>query len=293
MTQEALKLALDFVETVHVGEWVGSIERQEKAITAIKEALAQLALDAKAENARELGLDYEPEPVSKYCCHLCFNKSGLLLLDRMILCSECGNKRCPKATNHALQCTNSNEPNQAGSVFTNTPQRTEQEPVAWVAEDVCEGQYIDGRPRKIWWECEKGVGMAFYTHPPQRTELKIKTTDPFESSRVGDYNRGWNDCLFASGIVKQPEQEPCNVRERWNVELDGNDLLVCFNDHEKGDKCQYERYSPQRTWVGLTDVEIDYLLVSTAGENEETHISFARAIESKLKQNNGYAEENT
>ena len=41
MTQEALKLALDFVETVHVGEWVGSIERQLEVITAIKEALAQ------------------------------------------------------------------------------------------------------------------------------------------------------------------------------------------------------------------------------------------------------------
>jgi len=48
-----------------------------------------------------------------------------------------------------------------------------QEPVAWVAEDVCEGQYIDGRPRKIWWECEKGVGTAFYAHPPQRTEPKV------------------------------------------------------------------------------------------------------------------------
>jgi hypothetical protein len=41
MTQEVLKLALDFVETVHVGEWVGSIERQLEVITAIKEALAQ------------------------------------------------------------------------------------------------------------------------------------------------------------------------------------------------------------------------------------------------------------
>jgi hypothetical protein len=41
MTQEALKLALNFVETVHVGEWVGSIERQLEVITAIKEALAQ------------------------------------------------------------------------------------------------------------------------------------------------------------------------------------------------------------------------------------------------------------
>jgi hypothetical protein len=41
-----------------------------------------------------------------------------------------------------------------------------------------------------------------------------------------------------------------------------------------------------KEWVGLTDVEIDYLLVSTVGENEETHISFARAIEFKLKERN-------
>jgi hypothetical protein len=46
-------------------------------------------------------------------------------------------------------------------------QEIEQEPVAWVSEDVCKGQYIDGRPRKIWWECEKGVGTAFYTTPPK------------------------------------------------------------------------------------------------------------------------------
>ena len=42
----------------------------------------------------------------------------------------------------------------------------EQEPVAWVSENVCNGQFINGRPRKIWWECSKGVGTAFYTTPP-------------------------------------------------------------------------------------------------------------------------------
>ena len=47
-----------------------------------------------------------------------------------------------------------------------------------------------------------------------------------------------------------------------------------------------EKALAQRTWVGLTDVEIDYPLGSTVGENEETHISFARAIESKLKELN-------
>lgn len=35
----------------------------------------------------------------------------------MNLCSECGNKRCPKATNHVHECTNSNEPGQKGSNY--------------------------------------------------------------------------------------------------------------------------------------------------------------------------------
>ena len=87
MTQEALKLALDALENHTAIKHPQQIHYRDKAITAIKEALAQ----------------------------------------------------------------------------------PEQEPVVWVSEDVCEGQYIDGRPRKIWWECEKGVGTAFYTTPPQRT----------------------------------------------------------------------------------------------------------------------------
>lgn len=34
-----------------------------------------------------------------------------------IVCETCGNKRCPKATNHANDCTHSNEPNQEGSRY--------------------------------------------------------------------------------------------------------------------------------------------------------------------------------
>ena len=49
---EALKLALKFVEDSECG--TADLEAH------IKEALAQDALDRKAENARELGLDYEP-----------------------------------------------------------------------------------------------------------------------------------------------------------------------------------------------------------------------------------------
>jgi len=36
---------------------------------------------------------------------------------RMILCSKCGNKRCPHATDHRHTCTGSNESGQAGSAY--------------------------------------------------------------------------------------------------------------------------------------------------------------------------------
>jgi len=35
----------------------------------------------------------------------------------MILCKHCGNKRCPHATDHNNDCTNSNEPGQPGSIY--------------------------------------------------------------------------------------------------------------------------------------------------------------------------------
>lgn len=38
------------------------------------------------------------------------------LFHGMILCSECGNKRCPHAWHHDNVCTGSNEPGQTGSV---------------------------------------------------------------------------------------------------------------------------------------------------------------------------------
>lgn len=36
---------------------------------------------------------------------------------RMYLCPTCGNKRCPKATDHRLDCSGSNEPGQPGSRY--------------------------------------------------------------------------------------------------------------------------------------------------------------------------------
>ena len=58
---EALKLALEFVEANHSGG-----PDAFELITAIKQALADSALDRMAENARELGLDYETDWKEEY-----------------------------------------------------------------------------------------------------------------------------------------------------------------------------------------------------------------------------------
>jgi hypothetical protein len=44
---------------------------------------------------------------------------------RMILCPECGNKRCPKATDHRHDCTGSNEPGQPGSRYRSASENRE------------------------------------------------------------------------------------------------------------------------------------------------------------------------
>ena len=50
-------------------------------------------------------------------CRRCFTENGGVMMVKMFLCSVCGNKRCPKATDHRLDCTNSNEPGQEGSDY--------------------------------------------------------------------------------------------------------------------------------------------------------------------------------
>lgn len=61
MTQqiEAMKLALEFVESINLGSRSASVEKQRKAITAIEKALAEHAM----QEAQRLGQEIEQEPV--------------------------------------------------------------------------------------------------------------------------------------------------------------------------------------------------------------------------------------
>lgn len=49
-------------------------------------------------------------------CYQCQRDNGEAFLG-MILCADCGNKRCPRATDHRNRCTRSNAPGQKGSRY--------------------------------------------------------------------------------------------------------------------------------------------------------------------------------
>ena len=87
-------------------------------------------------------------------------------------------------------------------------------------QDIYREHDEDGAPEYIL-DAINAIEEALAEHAMQEVQrlgqeieqaLKIKTTDPFESSRVADYNRGWNDCLFASGVVKQTERHELQAK---------------------------------------------------------------------------------
>ena len=59
----------------------------------------------------------ERDPDDCNNCHRCVGPWEGIFDRRMIVCATCGNKRCPRATDHRLACSNSNEPGQEGSCY--------------------------------------------------------------------------------------------------------------------------------------------------------------------------------
>lgn len=55
---------------------------------------------------------------AKRCwCHACKKLSRREWPPLFVVCPTCGNKRCPRATDHLNACTGSNEPDQPGSIY--------------------------------------------------------------------------------------------------------------------------------------------------------------------------------
>lgn len=50
------------------------------------------------------------------------------------------------------------------------------------------------------------IGTALYSAPPAPSVPPVRSTGQWESSRIADYNRGWNACREA--MLAAPQQEP-------------------------------------------------------------------------------------
>lgn len=64
---------------------------------------------------------HHPEPIkanpaNECSCYRCLEKKSVDVW-WVVVCSTCGNKRCPHATDHRLDCGHSNEPGQKGSLY--------------------------------------------------------------------------------------------------------------------------------------------------------------------------------
>ena len=125
------------------------------------------------------------------------------------------------------------------------------------------------------------------------TQEALKLVLPLLEDCVNSYGLKYERPAFVKAItaikeaLAQPEQEPV----AWmNEEMD-----YIFFDTERPEPFAFDFWKPlyttppQRTWLGLTDEDIDELWESIP--SYYNNHDFAQAIEAKLKQKNGFAEE--
>lgn len=104
----------------------------DESVADITDALAEVSKQLEAYEKMLGQTAYLRNPGD---CHLCEterverfheeNPTGFAA-SPMIVCPECGAKRCPKATWHDNPCSNSNAPGQFGSVYGSKPYKIEE-----------------------------------------------------------------------------------------------------------------------------------------------------------------------
>lgn len=135
-------------------------------------------------------------------CERCQDErnEGKLFIEKMFVmsvCSDCGNKRCPKATDHDLDCTNSNEPGQKGSSWEDYPQFTDDITLHGPEEP----QYVQlmNRGEVIWKGTMEEYGLAL----GMMMELATETLYIKEASSASDADHVCNDMADCYRLVKR------------------------------------------------------------------------------------------
>jgi len=85
--------------------------------------------------------------------------------------------------------------------------------------------------------------------------------------------------------------DKCKTESQELVAWMDADVNVSDNNDQKCFPIPLYAHLPQRTWVGLTDEQIWQIATDSTIGNDLHADKFARAIEAKLKDKNGYAKE--
>jgi len=225
-------------------------------VNALREALANEALDKMAENARELGLDYEVEPKIGCVNHDCDKCKALAEQPAQ---QEIDWKDQYEKQKRRADMWVAKYEADIGPLEKAGPVTAQQEPVAW--------QYRDARDDGTWgaWlGCDKRLAedeyrqvRALYTAPqPEPVQQSAERVEPV--AVVSGYYGG--KCVIL----------PLDTARIFN----SNTPL-------------YTSPPAQRTWVGLTDEELSEVYNQAEWQSWCFNgWEYERAIEAKLKEKN-------
>ena len=250
--------------------------RHLKTITAIKAALANEALERKAENARELGLDYEPYGF----------EASMYSNDRMKVDSVTGNVSIgtvKKPCGLECDCTDVCKQDDYKALWQQMCERCdeldkklaqqEHEPVAlkW-----------NQAPVKTSWgdgmvvadiAIDKDHTASIYCERDQTAKVEAMFTQPQQEAK--DEPVAWRDAAIRLG------EELSSVGPDGYYDMDAKEWLDWAMEQNPRGKHSL----PQRTWVGLTDEDL-FSIYNQTHWNVNEDWNYERAIEAKLKQKN-------
>jgi len=84
--------------------------------------------------------------------------------------------------------------------------------VAWVTEDTIYGQAANGKPRRIWWENNEGVGVPIYAAPQPAPEVTKLVEALEEMIDVAERVDGWES--FPSAPIDRAEDAIRSYRKQ-------------------------------------------------------------------------------
>ena len=278
--KKAMKQAMEALKESIDVPCYGGHPKQEAAYHALQKALANEALDKKAENARELGLDYESaqqEPkLSEIFC-------GVDFADGML--SVCVLRRRADDVAELLHVEHIALQAQQGlsdlDVWKVRALQAEAVIAKFMSEPAAQPKYRRG-DRLICLETEEYC--VIHISGTDRQWVK------FPDTHVGVYKNEQLAELFEllpkEIEIEQPaQQEPM----AWLSTDSIGERYLCFDKPLDNDSLQSLYTSPpaQRTWVGLTDEEVESVWKQVEVSDFHDCVQpFARAIEAALRSKN-------